>query len=81
MIVDAKQTLNSGPTVTNKSQVATVLISTPAKGDYSYNLTLPISAPLLYPYSTTLPLTLSASDQSTGADIYTRNYLGNRSLG
>jgi uncharacterized protein DUF4382 len=70
VIVDAKQTLNSGPTVTIKSQVATVLISTPANGDYSYNLPLPIGAPLLYPYSTTLPLTLSATDQSSVAGVY-----------
>jgi hypothetical protein len=71
VIVGAKQTLNSGPTVTIKSQVATVLISTPASGDYSYHLTLPIGAPLLYPYSTTLPLTLSSTDQSTVAGVYT----------
>ncbi|MCM3902584.1 MAG: DUF4382 domain-containing protein [Pyrinomonadaceae bacterium] len=71
VIVGAKQTLNSGPTVTIKSQVATVLISTPANGDYFYNLTLPIGAPLLYPYSTTLPLTLSSTDQSTVAGVYT----------
>jgi len=70
-LVGAKQTLNSGPTVTIKSQVAMVLRTTPTIGDYFYNLTLPVGAPLLYPYSTPLPLTLSTTDQSTVAGVYT----------
>ncbi|HXX74152.1 MAG TPA: DUF4382 domain-containing protein [Nitrospiraceae bacterium] len=71
VLVGAKQTLNSGPTVTIKSQVAMVLLTTPTVGDYSYNLTLPVGAPLLYPYSTPLPLTLSSTNQSTVAGVYT----------
>ena len=77
VIVAAKQTLkNSGPTVTVKSVVATVLDDPPPAlpiGDYQYNMTLPTAAPWLGQYSTTLPIALSATvpDQSTVAKIYT----------
>lgn len=76
VVVAAKQTLNSGPTVTVKSVVATVLDDPPPAlpiGDYGYNVTLPTAAPWLGPYSTTLPIALSATvpDQSTVAKIYT----------
>ena len=76
VIVAAKQTLNSGPTVTVKSVVATVLDDPPPAlpiGDYGYNVTLPTAAPWLGQYSTTLPIALSATvpDQSTVAKIYT----------
>ena len=74
VIVAAKQTLSSGPTVTVKSKVAAVIANDPV-GDYSYNnLTLPIAAPSLGTYGTgTLPITLSATvpDQSAVAKIYT----------
>ena len=57
VLVAAKQTLNGGPTVTVKSQVAPVLTTTPQIiADYSYNLTLPIVGPSLGPYSTPLPI-------------------------
>ena len=53
VLVAAKQTLNGGPTVTVKSQVAPVLTTTPQIiADYSYNLALPIVGPSLGPYST-----------------------------
>lgn len=55
VIVNAKQSLNGGPTVTVKSQNAMVLTATPQIGDYGYNLTLPIAAPSLGQYSTPLP--------------------------
>jgi len=73
VIVSAKQTLNSGPTVTVKSQVATVKTDTQATiGDYGYALTLPIGAPSRGLYGA-LPITLSATvpDQSAVAKMYT----------
>jgi hypothetical protein len=73
VLVAAKQTLNGGPTVTVKSQVATVLTTTPLIiGDYSYNLTLlPIGAPWLGQYSATLPIALTAAAQAAVAGVYT----------
>jgi hypothetical protein len=72
VIVAAKQSLNGGPTVTVKSQIAMVLTTTAQIGDYAYNLTLlPIGAPWLGQYSTTLPITLTAAAQSAGAGVYT----------
>ncbi len=50
VLVAAKQALNAGPTVTVKSQVATVLTDTPDPGDYGYSLMLPTGAPSLGPY-------------------------------
>ena len=55
VFVAAKQIFGSGPTVTVKSQVATVVTGNP-QGDYSYALTLPTAAPLLGPYATPLPI-------------------------
>ena len=70
VVVAAKQTLNPGPTVTVKSQVAAVLAGNPV-GDYGYNnLTLPTAAPSLGQYSTP-PITLTAAAQSTVAKMYT----------
>jgi len=51
----AKQTFVSGPTVTVKSQTASVVTGNPT-GDFAYNLTLPIAGPSLGPYSTPLPI-------------------------
>jgi hypothetical protein len=71
VIVAAKQTLIPGPTVTVKSQVATLLSGTSTIGDYSYNnLALPTAAPSLGQYSTP-PITLTAAAQSTVAKMYT----------
>ena len=53
--VTTKQKLDSGPTVTVKSQVATLLSGDPL-GDYQYSLTLPIGAPSLGPYAIPLPI-------------------------
>jgi hypothetical protein len=69
VIVAAKQTLVPGPTVTVKSQVATVITGNPV-GDYSYAITLPIGAPSLAAFGA-LPITPSASSQSAVAKLYT----------
>lgn len=70
VLVAAKQTLNPGPAVTVKWQVATLLTGNPI-GNYSYALTLPVAAPSLGQYSTTLPITLTAAAQSAVAGVYT----------
>jgi hypothetical protein len=62
VFVAAKQTLNSGPTVTVKSLPATPLV-TVQTGDFSYGLTLPIGAPSLGSYSTGLPLPIELAQQ------------------
>jgi hypothetical protein len=74
VIVAAKQTLNGGPIVIVKSQVAALKTNPPATpGDYEYNLlSLPTSAPSRGLYGP-LPIPLSATqpDQSTVAGMYT----------
>ena len=70
VVVAAKQSLSSGPTVTVKSVVATVLDAALPIGDYGYNLMLPIGAPALAAYGP-LPITPTAAAQSTVAKIYT----------
>jgi Domain of unknown function (DUF4382) len=67
VFVTAKQTFGSAPTVTVKSQAAT-LITGGSPGDYSYTLTLPADPPSLGQYSTP-PITLTA--QSLVAGKYT----------
>jgi len=67
VIVAAKQTVVPGPTVTVKSQMATVITGNPP-GDYSYAMTLPIGAPSLAAFGA-LPITPSDSSQS--AKMYT----------
>ena len=68
VIVAAKQTLVPGPTVTVKSQVASVITGNPP-GDYSSAITLPIGAPSLAAFGA-LPITPSASGQSVVAKMY-----------
>ena len=56
VLLAAKQALTGGPTVTVKSQTASVVSGNPP-GDFAYNLTLlPIGAPSLGPYATPLPI-------------------------
>lgn len=55
VVIAARQALNSGPTVTVKSQTANIVTGDPP-GDFVYNLTLPTAAPSLGPYSTPLPI-------------------------
>jgi hypothetical protein len=68
VFVVAKQTLNGGPTVTVKSQVAAVLAGNPV-GDFGYNLTLlPIGAPSLGPYATPLPIVFAKQPAAVGVN-------------
>ena len=60
VIVMAKQALFGGPTVTVRSQVATVLDSANPVGDYEYGLVLPIAAPSKAAYGS-LPILLSST--------------------
>jgi hypothetical protein len=69
VIVAAKQTLNPGPLVTVKSQVAALIAGNPV-GDYSYALTLPTAAPLLAAFGP-LPIIPTAAAQSAVAKMYT----------
>jgi hypothetical protein len=68
VFVAAKQTLDGGPTVTVKSQPATLLTVNPGDqtGDYGYNLTLPIGAPSLGVYSTSLPILFTPQPTAVG---------------
>ncbi|MDE3039630.1 MAG: DUF4382 domain-containing protein [Nitrospirota bacterium] len=72
VFVAAKQTLNSGPTVTVKSQVAVAEVDSQNNltGNYSYALTLPIGAPSFGPYATPLPIVFTRQPASV-AGIYT----------
>jgi hypothetical protein len=64
VLVAAKQALNGGPTVTVKSQTASVVTGNPP-GDYSYNLTqLPIGAPSFGLYATPLPIVFTQQPAS-----------------
>jgi hypothetical protein len=65
--VVAKQALVGGPTVTVKSQNATLKDNTPTVGDYEYNLTLPIAAPALAPFG---PLPIIPTDAGQIAGVY-----------
>jgi Domain of unknown function (DUF4382) len=56
VLIATRQALNGGPTVTVKSQVATVKAATVPPGDYEYGLALPTGAPSLGPYATPLPI-------------------------
>lgn len=72
VIVAAKQTLNSGPTVTVKSVVANVLDTALPNGDYQYNMTLPTGAPSFASYhAIPPPITPTDAAQALVAKIYT----------
>ena len=72
VVVAAKQALSGGPTVTVRSQVATVKDGVLPIGDYEYGLILPIAAPSLASYGTgTLPITPTATGQGSVAGMYT----------
>ncbi|MBI5315797.1 MAG: DUF4382 domain-containing protein [Nitrospirae bacterium] len=68
VFVAAKQTLDSGPTVTVKSLPATLLTVNPLDptGDFGYNLTLPIGTPSLGLYSTSLPIVFTPQSAAVG---------------
>ena len=63
VVVAAKQSLVSGPTITVKTIMA-VPVATLAEGDFSYVLTLPVAAPALGPYTTTLPIVFTQQPAS-----------------
>lgn len=69
VFIAAKQTLDSGPTITVKSQSASVVSGNPP-GDYEYGLTLPAAAPWLGLYSTPLPIVFTQQPPSV-AGMYT----------
>ncbi|MEC4888474.1 MAG: DUF4382 domain-containing protein [Nitrospira sp.] len=70
VVVAAKQALTGGPTVTVRSQVATVNDGAVPVGDYGYGLVLPIVAPSLATYGP-LPIVPSATSQGAVAGWYT----------
>jgi hypothetical protein len=70
VVVAAKQALSSGPTVTVRTQVATLMDGTATVGDYGYGLVLPIVAPSLAAYGP-LPIVPSVSGQGAVAGVYT----------
>lgn len=69
VLVAAKQSLNGGPTVTVRSQPATLIAGNPL-GDSEYALLLPIGAPSLGQYSPTLPILFDSAAQSGVAGNY-----------
>lgn len=70
VVVAAKQALSSGPTVTVRTQVGTLMDHTATVGDYGYGLVLPIVAPALAAYGP-LPIVPSAGGQGAVAGVYT----------
>lgn len=70
VIVAAMQSLSGGPTVTVRSQVATLKDGTATVGDYAYGSILPTAAPSLASYGP-LPIVPSASAQGSVAGVYT----------
>jgi hypothetical protein len=69
VIVAAKQALSGGPTVTVRSQVATVNDGANPVGDFGYGLVLPTAAPSLASYRA-LPITPDATGQVADAGAY-----------
>lgn len=69
VVVAAKQSLTGGPTVTVRSQVATVNDGAAPVGDYGYGLVLPTAAPSRASYGP-LPIVPSATDQGSVAGWY-----------
>ena len=71
VIVVAKQALDGGPTVTVRSQVASLRHTTPdVVGDYEYALLLPVAAPSIVAYGP-LPIDPSSAGQASVAGVYT----------
>ena len=70
IIVAAMQSLSGGPTVTVRSQVATLKDDTVTIGDYGYGLILLTAAPSLASYGS-LPIVPIATAQGSVAGVYT----------
>jgi hypothetical protein len=71
VLVTARQTLESGPTVAIKLTAAAVEPGPPA-GDYSYALTLPIDPPTHGVYTPALPITLTQQPPAVGGQYAVR---------
>lgn len=71
VLLAARQSLTSGPTVTVKFAPATVSAGPPT-GDYSYLLTLPIAPPTLGVYTPSLPITLTPQPPAVGGQYAVR---------
>ena len=65
VLIEARQSLTSGPTVTVKSDTAVLIPNNPI-GDYSYSLTLPTAPPTFGPYNASLPITLTQQPAAVG---------------
>jgi predicted small secreted protein len=69
VVVAAKQTLAGGPTVTVRTQVATVNDTAAPIGDYTYGLVVPTGVPSKAPYGA-LPIVPSTIGQAGVAGVY-----------
>ena len=68
----SRQTLIGVPTVTVRTDLATVLDNTQTPGDYSYAVTLPTAAPQLGIYSNSLPITMTQQAATVGGQYVVR---------
>ena len=71
VLLAARQSLTSGPTVTVKSLAAAVATGAPI-GDYSYSLTLPTASPALGVYTPSLPIALTPQPPAVGGQYAVR---------
>jgi hypothetical protein len=71
VLLTARQTLTSGPTVAIKFGTAGVAAGPPS-GNYSYSLTLPIDPPTLGVYTPGLPITLTQQPLAVGGQYTVR---------
>jgi hypothetical protein len=71
VLLTARQTLTSGPTVAIKFGTAGVAAG-PPPGEYAYSLTLPIAPPTLGVYTPTLPITLTPQPPAVGGQYAVR---------
>lgn len=71
VLLTARQTLTSGPTVAIKFGTAGVAAG-PPPGNYSYSLTLPIDPPTLGVYTPALPITLTPQPPAVGGQYAVR---------
>ena len=70
VLVTARQSLDGGPTVAVRTQVAMLNDGTQTVGDYTYGLVLPTAAPFRAAYGA-LPIVPSAGTQGAVAGLYT----------
>ena len=70
VVASARQSLSGGPTVTVRTQVASLNDVTATVGDYTYGLVLPTAAPFLGSYGP-LPIVPNAGAQGSVGGVYT----------